>query len=125
MEPGKFALTSLGESARLWFPWHTQASFEGNEADWLSPSAGNGSQIAPGGWTPDIPVNQWEGEEEEELRVGGNRKKRRLPLLIKTCLQDHSFRKYYIRELQERRKGKRTCQSDLNTLHLLSAKNPP
>lgn len=62
----RFALTSLGESARPWFPWRTRASFEGNEADWLFPSAGSGSQTAPGGWTPDIPVNQ-EEEEEEEL----------------------------------------------------------
>lgn len=59
-------LTSLGESARLWFPWRTPASFEVNEADWLSPLAGSGSQTAPGGWTPDNPVSQGGEEEEEE-----------------------------------------------------------
>jgi len=60
-----FALTSPGESARLWFPWRTRVSSEGNEADWLSPLAESGSQTAPGGWTPDNPVNQ--GEEEDKL----------------------------------------------------------
>lgn len=55
--PERFALTSPGESARPWFPWHTQVSFEVSEADWSSPSAGSGSQTAPGGWTPDNPVN--------------------------------------------------------------------
>lgn len=54
----RFVLTSLGESARLWFPWRTRESFEVNEADWLSPSARSGSQTAPSGWTPDNPVNQ-------------------------------------------------------------------
>lgn len=57
-DQGTFVLTSPGESARLWFPWHTRVSFEGNGADWLSPSAGSGSQTAPSGWTPDNPVNQ-------------------------------------------------------------------
>lgn len=53
----RFVLTSPGGSARRWFPWHTPASFEVNEADLLSPSAGSGSQTAPGGWTLDNPVN--------------------------------------------------------------------
>lgn len=61
-------LTSPGESARLWFPWRTQESFEVNEADWLSPSAGSGSQTAPDGWTPDNPINQKEDREVEELK---------------------------------------------------------
>lgn len=61
--PERFVLTSPGGSAQLWFPWRTRASFEANEADWLSPSAGSGSQTAPGGWTPDNPVNQ-RGREE-------------------------------------------------------------
>lgn len=57
-DQGRFVLTSPGESAQLWFPWHTRVSFEVNEADWLSPSARSGSQTAPSGWTPDNPVNQ-------------------------------------------------------------------
>ena len=61
--PERFALTSPGESARLWFPWHTPVSFEVSEADWLSPSVGSESQTAPGGWTPDNSVNQ--GEEDK------------------------------------------------------------
>lgn len=69
--PLRFVLTSPGESAQLWFPWRTQVSFEGNEADWSSPSAGSGSQTAPGGWTPDSPVNH-EGERKHEgYKTGG------------------------------------------------------
>lgn len=56
-----FVLTSPGESAQRWFPWHTPESFEVNVADWLSPSARSGSQTAPSGWTPDNPVNHKEG----------------------------------------------------------------
>lgn len=38
-----------------------------NEADWSSPSTRNGSQTAPGGWTPDNPVNQGKEEDKFEL----------------------------------------------------------
>lgn len=64
----RFVLTSPGESARLWFPWRTRESIEVNKADWSFLSARIGSQIAPGGWTPDIPVNQEEEKETEELK---------------------------------------------------------
>ncbi len=77
--PQRFVLTSPGGSARQWFPWRTRASFEANEADWLSPSEGSGSQTAPGGWTPDNPVSQEEDkreDEEEELEWAERRRER-------------------------------------------------
>lgn len=113
-------LTSPGESVRLWFPSRTRASFEENAADWLSPSAGSGSQTAPGGWTPDNPVSR---DEEEEFRVGGTRgavtgftcqprvtQRPGVPLLIKRCR--HSLGKDYIRLLQERKRRKRRRTSN-------------
>lgn len=63
-------LTSPGGSARPWFPWRTPASFGASGAGWSSPSAGSGSQTAPGGWSPGNPVNHRGGREEEGRRKG-------------------------------------------------------
>lgn len=125
--PEGFALTSPGGSARLLFPWRTQASFEANEADWSSPSARSGSQTAPGGGTPDNPVNQGEekGEDKfewvEQQRGSCDRfhmplqshKTFKPPLLIKMCLEDCSgeiMQQCCLRGENMKRRMSRKCQ---------------